>query len=177
MKIIDQGIIIQNRKYTSHSFIVSILGKANGKWSGFYSAKKPPLLPGSVCDFIWSSKAAYDLGSLSIETVESSAMSKLWNEPVLMVGFSVICEAGSRFIPDGIQNATTFQILQTSLQEINYNNIYQIIKTWENHIFEEYLDQKSTQTSDDLPGFVLHCKSTKSMDTKLRNDLLAMLRL
>jgi hypothetical protein len=156
---------------------VSILSSSSGKWSGFYSLKKPAILIGSFCQFTWTAQKIQDHGYFCIETLEPSRMSHHWSQAILMTAFGMICESGTKFIPDGIKNLATFELLKASLENITHNTVYSVIKTWENHILVEYMDHLVTKTADNLDGFIRHCKQTKILDTKLRNDFIAIIKL
>lgn len=168
----DKGVVIRNHKHSQNTSIVTVFGVENGKWSGFYR-QKAPLMLGTFCEFSVSVKSPLELGSLSVEILNPSEMGKLWKDPIVMTGYAVICESASRFIPEGIGRHQTFILLSNTLLELGRANLYESIRQWENHILQEYMDKSPIPIRD----IIYHCKQTKCLDTKIRQDLLALLKI
>lgn len=114
----------------------------------------------------------------SVEIVQASEMGKLWNEPIVMSGFAVVCEAARRFILDGVHSTITFASLSDTLSSIRMDNLYESIIRWEKHVLTEYMDKPYPgNVGKDFASFTAHCNRTRCMDTQLRNDFIAMVKL
>lgn len=65
-KIIDTGFTLSVRRYSEHSFILSVLTQNNGKITGLLRGKKYPLV-GSFVSLNWQSRLSENLGNISYE--------------------------------------------------------------------------------------------------------------
>ena len=69
-KITDIGFTLSVRRYSEHSFILSVLTQNNGKVSGLLRGKKYPLV-GSFISLNWQARLQEHLGSISYEDIKS----------------------------------------------------------------------------------------------------------
>ena len=68
-KISDTGFTLSVRRYSEHSFIVSVLTQNNGKVSGLLRGKKYPLV-GSFISLNWQARLSEHLGTISYEDIK-----------------------------------------------------------------------------------------------------------